>query len=239
MIHKLTLIPLSPVLLFQGRHVRSSTVKLPEPEGARSGTVGEGPLLNMLLLGDSAVAGVGVEAQEDALSGQLAQRLARRLTVNWTLQAHTGLKVSDFLPPAERLPRIQVDVIVVSLGVNDVTSTVSASRWIRQVRQLVLALQKQYRPKQILFTAVPPMHRFPSLPQPLRWYLGQRARHFNHLLEALLDEHEKTELVTIDFADDPAMMADDGFHPGRAGYIAWADTLAPLILPADHSPSAT
>jgi hypothetical protein len=29
------------------------------------------------------------------------------------------------------------------------------------------------------------MHRFPALPQPLRWYVGSRARDFDRALEEL------------------------------------------------------
>jgi hypothetical protein len=33
-------------------------------------------------------------------------------------------------------------------------------------------------------SGLPPMHRFPALPQPLRWYIGSRARDFDRALAA-------------------------------------------------------
>ncbi len=60
---------LLPVLLGQAVYLRKNVVKLPEPEGARIGVLGEGPLLRLLILGDSSAAGVGVETQADALLG--------------------------------------------------------------------------------------------------------------------------------------------------------------------------
>jgi len=229
LLHNLSLIPLAPFLIFQGRRVKAKTPRLAEASGPRSGTVGEGPLLNLLILGDSAAAGVGVDSQNDALSGQLAELLASRMTVNWTLQAHTGLKVVDFLPPAERLPKLQAEVIVVSLGVNDVTGRTSVRRWTRQVNELLDVLQRRYRPKQVLFTAVPPMDLFPALPEPLRWYLGERARLLNLQLEQTLADRPGTRLVTMAFEQGHTTMASDGFHPGKAGYSAWARTLANMI----------
>jgi hypothetical protein len=36
-----------------------------------------------------------------------------------------------------------------------------------------------------VLSGLPPMHRFPALPQPLRWYVGSRARDFNRVLAEL------------------------------------------------------
>lgn len=71
MLDTLLLIGLAPVLLWQGRNVRRSTLRLPEAAGVRYGQVGRGPALRILLLGDSSAAGVGVSQQEQALAGQL------------------------------------------------------------------------------------------------------------------------------------------------------------------------
>ncbi len=225
MIHTASLIPLAPILLLQGKRVRANTPRLPEPQGERCGTVGQGALLNLLILGDSAAAGVGVNTQEQALSGQLTQRLKADFTVNWTLQAQTGLRVSDYLPPHDRLPNIAVDILVISLGVNDVTSSISVRQWCQQVNTLLDALDRKYRPRRILFTEVPPMHKFPALPQPLRWYLGKRAQQLNQQLAGILQRRKNTELVTIGYEENPDTIASDGFHPGAWGYNCWADAL--------------
>ncbi|KAB0649370.1 SGNH/GDSL hydrolase family protein, partial [Burkholderia diffusa] len=51
---------LGPLLLMQGRRVRRVTPRLAEAAGPRDGTAGDGPPLRVLVLGDSAAAGVGV-----------------------------------------------------------------------------------------------------------------------------------------------------------------------------------
>ncbi len=76
--HLAATIALGPLLLLQGRHVRRVTPVLPEPPGPRQGRSGAGPALRLLILGDSAAAGVGASTQGEALSGQLVQTLARR-----------------------------------------------------------------------------------------------------------------------------------------------------------------
>jgi len=57
------MVVLSPLLVCQGIYVRRVTPKLPEADGPRSGEAGSGALLRLLVLGDSAAAGVGVRTQ--------------------------------------------------------------------------------------------------------------------------------------------------------------------------------
>jgi hypothetical protein len=99
--HALATIVLGPVLLAQGRHVRRTVRLLPEPEGLREGDSGSGPLLRLLIAGDSAAAGVGAPTQDDALSGHLVSSLAGCLRVQWKLFAYTGATTADLIrPPA-------------------------------------------------------------------------------------------------------------------------------------------
>jgi len=180
--HLLATAALGPLLLVQGRHVRAVTPRLPEPPGPRSGRVGEGPPLRLLVAGDSAAAGVGAASQDEALCGRLVAQLSGRRSLEWRLEARTGHTTADAHRHLADLPEDRFDVVVLSLGVNDVTGGVGRSRWM--VRQAALAdmLQARFAPRAVLFTALPPMHLFPALPQPLRWYLGARARDFNAAL---------------------------------------------------------
>ena len=56
MTYHLALACLGPVFLVQGRYVRRSTPVLPLPDGAVSGTSGDGRSLRILIAGDSAAA---------------------------------------------------------------------------------------------------------------------------------------------------------------------------------------
>ena len=226
MLHLATTIALGPLLLAQGRHVRRVTPVLPEAPGPRTGTAGEGPPLRLLILGDSAAAGVGAPSQHQALSGHLVAALARRHTVDWTLQARTGATTADALQALADLPRRPFDVVVTSLGVNDVTSNISVRRWVGLQAQLVAALREGFGRPRILMSELPPMHRFPALPQPLRAYLGAQARRYNLALAALAARSEGCTRVPLDLPNTESDMAGDGFHPGPAIYAAWAAELA-------------
>lgn len=220
--HLLSTAALGPVLLLQGLHVRRVTPRLPEPPGPRSGRVGAGAPLRILVAGDSAAAGVGAASQEEALTGRLVAQLSRRHALEWRLEARTGYTTTDAHAHLAGLPEGRFDVVVLSLGVNDVTRGVSRARWLARQAALTDLLQARFAPRALLFTALPPMHLFPALPQPLRWYLGARARDFNVALAEWLSHRPGCQLVSPDFQDDPEHVASDGFHPGPAAYTAWA-----------------
>ncbi len=220
--HLLATATLGPLLLLQGLHVRRVTPRLPEPQGPRSGRVGQGAPLRLLVAGDSAAAGVGAASQDEAVAGRLVEQLSARRAVDWRLEARTGYTTADAHAHLAAQPADHFDVVVLSLGVNDVTRGIGRARWLARQSALVDLLQARFSPRAILFTALPPMHLFPALPQPLRWYLGARARDFNAALADWLPRRPGCHLVAPDFRPDPAHIASDGFHPGPAAYTAWA-----------------
>lgn len=227
--HTLATVALGPLLLVQGRHVRRVTPRLPEPDGARTGVAGQGRPLRLLIAGDSAAAGVGASRQDEALAGQLVAALAPRFEVQWRLEARTGYTTADAHCHLLALPDEAFDVVVTSLGVNDLTGGVGLKRWLEQQAALVDLLRARFRARQVLLSALPPMQLFPALPQPLRWYLGAQAGRFNARLAAWAATRDDCRFVQSEFAPDPAAMATDGFHPGPRVYAQWAAELARQI----------
>jgi lysophospholipase L1-like esterase len=115
--------------------------------------------------------------------------------------------------------------------VNDVTGRRSLDDWRRQQGQLVALLQDKFAARHILLSGLPPMHRFPALPQPLRWYVGSRAQDFDRALAGLAVDPARCEFVKPAYAMmDLRAMAEDGFHPGPEIYDLWAAELARRII---------
>jgi len=221
--HALATIALGPVLLAQGRHVRLTVPVLPEADGPREGETGSGKPLRLLILGDSAAAGVGARTQDEALSGQLAVSLAPTFRLRWKLLAFTGATTADMLDHLQQLPAEAFDVVVTSLGVNDVTGRVSLAAWRCAQRELIAVLQARFGARHLLLSGLPPMHRFPALPQPLRWYVGSRARDFNRELANVAASRPGCEFLALGHEMmDASAMAGDGFHPGPPIYTLWA-----------------
>ncbi|PSW21514.1 SGNH/GDSL hydrolase family protein [Photobacterium sanctipauli] len=234
MLHQLILILLAPVFLAQGTYVRKSIPCLKEADGPRKGkTEPRAPFakkpLRILLLGDSAAAGVGAEHQSHALSGQLVNALKQHFYLEWQLIAKTGFTTQQVLQSVTAHPKQAFDIVVLSVGVNDVTKPTSANQWIKRQQTLTDTLRHHFDCQQIIFTKIPPMEKFPALPYPLRWYLGSKAKAFNRKLSTWASTQHDCELLDLNQALSIEHMATDGFHPGPEIYRFWGASVAQVI----------
>ena len=229
MIFQVSTFLLLPLLIPQGIYVRKTVPRLPEADGPRKGLQGRGKKLSLWILGDSAAAGVGVEHQQQALSGQLTSQLQSCNTVNWELDAKTGVNSTELIEKLKAKNGACYDVVVLSIGVNDVTSFISPKSWARNIERIAEVLTTKFQAKQVLFSAVPQMHLFPALPQPLRWWVGLRAKKLDGLLRTTLIKHKHCTYVPITFPITSECIASDGFHPGQLAYNVWAKELAQQI----------
>jgi lysophospholipase L1-like esterase len=220
------------VLVIQGLATRRAVPRLPEPPGAREGTLGDGPPLRLLILGDSAAAGVGALHQDEALLGQVVSRLSGERRVSWHLWARTGNTTASALQWLEAQPAQKFDVAVTSLGVNDVTSFVARHRWREQQASLRAILKEKFAVRTLLISGLPPLHGFPAMPQPLRWVLGARATQLNHDLESDVCAEGDAKFIDLRFTADTTLMASDGFHPGPSIYTEWGKRVAALAREA-------
>jgi lysophospholipase L1-like esterase len=222
-------VALAPLLMLQGRLIRRAATGLPEPSGARMGDTGRGSVLRVLILGDSAAAGVGVSSQDEALSGQLVAELALTHRVSWSLIAKSGATTAGTTRHLMRCPAQQFDTVVVSLGGNDVAGRRSLASWLKDIDTLVALLRARFAARHILLSGVPPMHAFPGFPQPLRWYLGTKARHYNAALALWTAGEVDCEHVALTPPNGEGLFASDGMHPGRPLYRLWSAELAKRI----------
>ena len=223
---------LAAVLLAQGIYVRQVTPRLPEAEGPRAGLLGSGPPMRLLIVGDSAAAGVGAIIQDDALAGQLSARLAEHHRLDWQCWAKNGRRARNILALLARNAAEPFEIVLTSIGVNDVTGLTSKRKWLEQHRLIWQMLQEKYSAKRIIVTGLPPMHLFSALPQPLRWVLGQRAKQFNRALALAATQHPGCIFLDIDFPIQPEYLATDGFHPSRLAYMHWAEQATAVIRKA-------
>ncbi|MBR9862393.1 MAG: SGNH/GDSL hydrolase family protein [Rhodobacteraceae bacterium] len=178
-----------------------------------------------------------METQDQALSGQLARALSVDYALDWTLVAKTGATTASTLEHVQRRDPATYDVVVLAIGVNDVTRSVPLRRWLAMHGTLLSVLRKKFGAKRIYTTALPPMGRFPVLPQPLRHVIGLTASRYDVAMAGFLSDHPDVTRLQLDLPLDPALMASDGFHPGSEVYRIWAEHLAAAIR--TDFPSAT
>ena len=253
---------LAPIYLYQGRKIKHDTVRLPEPSGERHGQVQlndaiESPkdahkrTLNLMVVGDSAAAGVGSETQQEALVGNLIPVLTQQSAIqnqfdilNWSLQATTGHTSFDILRRLYVLPAPSqpVDVMVLSVGVNDTTSKVSVDKWQQQIENIIAIAQRKFGVRELIFLSLPPMAQMPAIPAPLSNFVGAKASILDKILQQVCAAHDSVTYMATDFPrmiaehsngtpiDIKVMFASDGFHPSSLMYGYWAQQLSELII---------
>ena len=147
MIYKIIFVLLAPLVALQGMYVRRVAIKLSEPTGERPGKDGQGTALRLLIVGDSAAAGVGVTTQKHALLGNLVSQLSNHYELTWQLIAKSGKHSGQCHDRLHRQHNGEVDVVVVSLGVNDVLSNINTKQWLVRQRRLITLLKDQFGAK--------------------------------------------------------------------------------------------
>ncbi|QTN21860.1 SGNH/GDSL hydrolase family protein [Rhizobacter sp. AJA081-3] len=219
---------LAPLLVVQAVATRRRAPVLPEPEGPRQGQVGAGRVLRVLIVGDSSAAGVGVRTQDEALAGHLTRALARcsGRRVRWQLVAKSGITTVQALDLLKQSAPSPAEIAVVVLGVNDVIDQVPSHRAVQQRAVLVDWLREHAGVRHAVFAPLPPVHRFPLLPQPLRHVMGGDARRHDRAVARWAATRDDVSHLPIDYALGPEHMADDGFHPGEPVYRACGEALA-------------
>jgi len=225
---------LLPVLLLQGIWVRLRTPRLPDASGPRSGAVdGYGDPLDLIVLGESPVAGIGAPTHEFAVTGRTAFALARLTdrNVRWHVFGLSGATarrtLRDLVP---ELAGKSADAVIIALGVNDVISWAGVSQWTKDIEQLISGVRQHLNNSLIILTGVPPMQYFPALPQPLKHVLGRRAKLLDRASADLAAVLPRVIHVSSDFELDKEFFCADGFHPSELGYAEWGERLAEVIL---------
>ena len=222
---------LAPVLVVQGRRVRRTTPRLPEAAGPRTGEApGRGAAVRLLVLGESTAAGVGAVDHQEGLAGQVSAALAAETgrPVHWRVLGRNGATAAitrdELLAPAED---VAADVAVVALGVNDTLRLHSAGRWSSDLGGLVGAIRERCGAIPVILASVPPMGRFPGLPQPLRGVLGLRATVLDRAAGRMAAEMDAVRHVRVPLGagsvDD--FFCADRFHPSPRGYAQWGAEL--------------
>lgn len=222
--------PLLPLLIPQGLWAKWRTPRLDEAKGERTGIIGTGQPLHLMILGDSAAAGVGVELQQQALIGQIcAQFELKQRQLHWQLHAKSGNTLLDLIELIQHIPPQTLDIVVISSGVNDILKQHSVQKWQAHYSQLYQLLQQRFSQPQIIFTQVPPLQHFVALPKTLAWYLGKCATQFNQNLAQHSQTLQNLHYVPVALPTTPEYLASDGFHPSALSYTIWADNIVEYL----------
>jgi len=222
-----------PFLAPQALYVRQTAPRFAGAGGPNSGSTGSGERLSLLAVGDSIIAGVGASELSKALVGQTAHGLANTLgrQVDWRAHGYSGANSTKLLEThMPLLSDLGADVVITSIGINDVTSMTTLPRWRKNLSTLFRQLLAHNDDAVIAFAGLPPLHGFPLLPQPLRAVLGLRARDFDLAAIEVIEKHPQVVHVPVDFETTPDQFAADGYHPNEASYVTFGEGVTEKIV---------
>lgn len=201
---------------------------------------GSGPPLEVVVLGDSTVAGVGAPT----LDGCLPVHLARRLAAGSGRTVHVrGLGVGS--ARTEDVLRVQVprlagraDLAVVVVGPNDVLYRTPPPRVTAATAALLRAVAACVEAPVVLcgnprfgpVTAVGGTAR--ALADAYGRSVGRAQRAGVARAEQGCVFVDVAAAVGTRFRGVEGLMAEDGFHPSPLGYQLWAEAIAPEVLAA-------
>ena len=221
---------LTPVLYPLGVLTRMKIAKLPEAAGERAGSSGQGTsVLRVLVLGESTAAGVGAADQTESLAGQLAVAITDMTgsRVEWRVLAASGVTAAGLRARLGTLPAgTRADLVVIGLGANDVFRMQGPVGWERDMHALIDELRERCGFAPVMLSAMPPIGRFPGLPQPLRSVLGLRASLLDHASQKLAGRMAGVHFVPLEFDIRSDLFAEDGIHPSARCYALWGRAVA-------------
>jgi lysophospholipase L1-like esterase len=226
---------------------------LDEPPPNSSGWYGRrrpGPAIKVALLGDSGAAGYGVDRVEDTPGAHLGTGIStyadRRVYLGSF--AVVGAQTSDLMDQVERALPIEPDVVVISIGGNDVTHGVSPGRSIEHLEPCLGRLRAAGI--QVVFGTCPDLGTVRPINPPLRQWariLSRRlaAAQAVAVVQASGRSVSLGSILGPEFDARPLdLFGPDQFHPSAEGYEHLAAVLLPSTLaalgltPADDAPVA-
>ncbi|GLY01100.1 MULTISPECIES: SGNH/GDSL hydrolase family protein [Actinoplanes] len=197
------------------------------------------PPLRLVLLGDSAAVGVGVEWLADTVGGQLARLLADGTTQSGkrhVLLSSVGVAGSRSSDLATQVARALLgerpDVAVVLIGAYDAASGRSPEDASGHLGQAVRRLRSAG--VQVVVGTCPDLGAARSMAPPLRQIAGlfgrrmarAQAKAVTDAGGVVVDLASETGAV---FRADAGTLCYDGFHPSADGYRVWAHALYPAV----------
>ncbi|MGH8870892.1 MAG: SGNH/GDSL hydrolase family protein [Acidimicrobiia bacterium] len=197
------------------------------------------PPYRVAVLGDSSVTAPGVAGPHEIWVTMVCRRIAETRHVTLRSLAVSGSRAEDLIrDQLEPALVFDPDLVIVSVGANDVIKGVGIRSFERRLDELVATLVETGAV--VILSGVGDIGTIPRLKPPLRNLMSRRSERFDrvhHLVAtrygAHVVEHRKDN-PTIWYSDR-ALWSPDLFHVSAAGHRRWAEstwhTLEPLL---DH-----
>lgn len=237
--------PLLPILFLQGKKIRKKIPRLPEARNPKGyiKTASE-KTLKILAIGESTIAGIGVDFHENGFTGALAKEIAAKTnhSILWRVYAKSGYTAK--MVRKKLLPKIEdstADIIVIGLGGNDAFKLNSPDVWMYQINLLIKKLKRKFPKTPIYFTNMPPIKEFPAFTSVIQFVIGNLVEILGERLYKKTKNkenvHYNKEIIKLDtwqkrynLEGDISGFFSDGVHPSKLTYQVWGKDMATFIM---------
>ena len=222
-----------PLLWYQGMRLKREVPRLATPGDRPFGICkGKEKEFNILGLGESPMAGVGIAKHAFTLTGLTADRLNKILgcSVNWKIVAEIGISLKNLNKLIREQSYENADLVLVSMGGNDVFELTPPWVWKNNINTCVKLLFQNYKKPLILFSPVPPVGRFPAIPNPLRSTFSFWGLLLQASLAQTINSMDNAYLLDERFPDGKEYYLEDGIHPSPLAYDPWSEKLAIMTV---------
>ncbi|KRX04015.1 hypothetical protein PPERSA_12462 [Pseudocohnilembus persalinus] len=234
-----------PLLILEGLYINKKIPRLGVPADETKGLIknsnsenpSENKLFKILYIGESTIAGVGLNSHQEGLSRQTALKLVQRkdfkgIDIEYDSIGQNGANIKYLLEKI--LPRFDAknfDTVIIAIGVNDIIEQTNLKTLKKQLLEVIQKIKQQNNDIKIHISSPPPMDKFKALPQPLRSFLGYRAIQISHIYRSISKQQENVFYSLAEFEYDRKFFAPDHFHPSSHGNFQWAEIMAQSIEP--------
>jgi len=238
-------IPLLPIMYVQGKQIRAKVPSLPEATGNEGITTPhQFSDFQLITIGESTVAGVGVKTHKEGFSGTLADELSKKLAKNIHWKVYTKSGITAKRVPAELIANItekQADLIVIGLGANDAFEGNSPYTWRKGIEHTLAAIRTKFPTTPIGFANMPPIKEFPAFTPLIQQTIGNLVEWHGQELQKIVANYSnviynqevlkiknwvKGELANKTVND----FFSDGVHPSKLTYQTWAKDFANFVV---------
>ncbi|MFC2187540.1 SGNH/GDSL hydrolase family protein [Fulvivirgaceae bacterium LMO-SS25] len=239
-------LPLLPIMYFQGKKIRAQIPSLPEATGTEGKSIFNNttnPSINLLTIGESTMAGVGVQSHEEGFTGSLAKELSAiyQHTVKWKVYAKSGYTAASIVNKIiPKITETDIDLIVIGLGANDAFTLNTPSKWKHYVVKIIAELKSKFPKAFLVFCNMPPIKEFPAFTPLIKFTIGNLVEILGEELHKITKDDPQVfyyskKITLADWLDHLEVEAkasdffSDGIHPSKLTYQTWAIDLARTI----------
>ncbi|MCH7400569.1 SGNH/GDSL hydrolase family protein [Belliella kenyensis] len=208
------MVPILPYLVIKGKKLINSIPKLkPWSEFQAHNPVATNA--NILIIGESTVAGVGASSEDNTMFGNI--RIMFPSIYNLYNIGKVGLKAAYLTKFKQKnqskLPQ-KFNKTILLIGANDSFAFTDPKVFLSEINTFLSGLDTD----EIYACTIPPVHQFPAIPKLMRHFLRFQRYLLIRQLKLLESHHPNLHIVNFSFESHPDFFAKDGIHPSDLAY---------------------